>query len=41
MQWDPPTLDKVSNDMVDQYFLPLSASEPGLDLPTNIREAFI
>ncbi|KAI9078458.1 hypothetical protein K1719_039554 [Acacia pycnantha] len=40
-KWDPPTLDKVSDDMVDQSFLPLSASEPSLDLPTKIREAFI
>ncbi|XP_028753416.1 3-hydroxyisobutyryl-CoA hydrolase-like protein 1, mitochondrial [Neltuma alba] len=40
-KWDPPTLDKVSDDMVHQYLLPLSVSEPGLDLPTKIREAFI
>ncbi|XP_054784054.1 3-hydroxyisobutyryl-CoA hydrolase-like protein 1, mitochondrial [Prosopis cineraria] len=40
-KWDPPTLDKVSDDMVDQYFLPVSVSEPGLDLPAQIREAFI
>ncbi|KAE9600764.1 putative 3-hydroxyisobutyryl-CoA hydrolase [Lupinus albus] len=39
-KWDPPTLEKVSEDMVDQYFLPLSESEPDLELPTKIREAF-
>lgn len=41
MQWDPPTLEKVSQDMVDQYFLSLSESEPDLELPTNNREAFL
>lgn len=41
MQWDPPTLQKVSQDMVDQYFLHLSESEPDLELPTKSREAFL
>lgn len=40
LQWDPPSLDKVSEDMVDQYFSPLSDLEPDLDLPTKVREAF-
>jgi len=40
LQWDPPSLDKVSEDMVDQYFSPLSELEPDLDLPTKVREAF-
>ncbi|KAG5043152.1 hypothetical protein JHK87_007067 [Glycine soja] len=40
-EWDPPTLEKVSQDMVDHYFLPLSESEPDLELPTNNREAFL
>ncbi|CAL5195231.1 unnamed protein product [Lathyrus oleraceus] len=40
-KWDPPTLEKVSQDMVDQYFLPLSESEPDLELPTKSREAFL
>ncbi|KAI4356694.1 hypothetical protein L6164_000696 [Bauhinia variegata] len=39
-KWDPPTLEKVSKDMVDEYFLPLSVFEPGLELPTITREAF-
>ncbi|XP_030513495.2 3-hydroxyisobutyryl-CoA hydrolase-like protein 1, mitochondrial [Rhodamnia argentea] len=39
-KWDPPSLDKVSEDMVDQYFSPLSELEPELDLPTKVREAF-
>ncbi|KAG5060334.1 hypothetical protein JHK87_001363 [Glycine soja] len=39
--WDPPTLEKVSQDMVDQYFLSLSESEPDLELPTNSSEAFL
>jgi hypothetical protein len=41
IQWDPPTLEKVSQDMVDQYFLPLSEFEPDLELPTKSREAFL
>ena len=41
MQWDPPTLEKVSQDMVDHYFLSLSESEPDLELPTNSSEAFL
>lgn len=39
-KWDPPSLDHVSNDMVEQYFSPLSVSEPDLDLPTQQREPF-
>ncbi|XP_031393528.1 3-hydroxyisobutyryl-CoA hydrolase-like protein 1, mitochondrial isoform X2 [Punica granatum] len=39
-RWDPPSLENVSKDMVDQYFSPLSSSEPELDLPTKLREAF-
>ncbi|XVE76899.1 hypothetical protein DITRI_Ditri13aG0017600 [Diplodiscus trichospermus] len=39
-KWDPPSLEKVSTDMVDHYFAPLSESEPDLDLPTKQREAF-
>ena len=40
LQWDPPSLEHVSKDMVDQYFAPLNALEPELDLPTKQREAF-
>ncbi|XWS45863.1 hypothetical protein CRYUN_Cryun14cG0015900 [Craigia yunnanensis] len=39
-KWEPPSLEKVSNDMVNQYFAPLGESEPDLDLPTKQREAF-
>ncbi|KAJ9556540.1 hypothetical protein OSB04_011154 [Centaurea solstitialis] len=39
-EWDPPSLEHVSQDMVDQYFSPLTALEPELDLPTKQREAF-
>nr|GLL40750.1 3-hydroxyisobutyryl-CoA hydrolase-like protein 1, mitochondrial [Ipomoea trifida] len=39
-KWDPPSLDHVSNDMVEQYFSPLTVSEPDLDLPTQQREPF-
>ncbi|KAL2892498.1 3-hydroxyisobutyryl-CoA hydrolase-like protein 1 mitochondrial [Bienertia sinuspersici] len=39
-QWNPPSLDRVSSDMVDEYFSPLNASEPELELPTKQREAF-
>lgn len=41
MQWDPPSVEKVTKDMVDQYFSPLSEFEPDLELPTELREAFI
>ncbi|CAA3029633.1 3-hydroxyisobutyryl- hydrolase 1, mitochondrial [Olea europaea subsp. europaea] len=39
-KWDPPTLEQVSQDMIDQYFAPLTAFEPELELPTKQREAF-
>ncbi|KAG8391574.1 hypothetical protein BUALT_Bualt01G0201700 [Buddleja alternifolia] len=39
-KWDPPSLEHVSQDMVDQYFAPLSAFEPELELPVKQREAF-
>ncbi|XP_059651596.1 3-hydroxyisobutyryl-CoA hydrolase-like protein 1, mitochondrial [Cornus florida] len=39
-KWDPPSLEQVSKDMVDQYFSPLSEVEPELELPTKQREAF-
>ncbi|CAN6461565.1 unnamed protein product [Victoria cruziana] len=40
-KWDPPSLDRVSKDMVDQYFAPLGECEPELHLPTMQREAFV
>ncbi|KAK4488545.1 hypothetical protein RD792_004309 [Penstemon davidsonii] len=40
-KWDPPSLEHVSEDMVDQYFSPLSAFEPELELSTKKREAFV
>lgn len=39
VQWDPPTLEKVTEDMVDNYFSPLTPSEPDLDLPIKLRES--
>ncbi|KAK4592852.1 hypothetical protein RGQ29_017133 [Quercus rubra] len=39
-KWNPPSLEQVSKDMVEHYFSPLSKSEPGLELPTELREAF-
>ncbi|CAK9146227.1 unnamed protein product [Ilex paraguariensis] len=39
-KWDPPSLEKVSKDMVDRYFSPLSEFEPELELPVKQREAF-
>ncbi|MQM21072.1 hypothetical protein Taro_054104, partial [Colocasia esculenta] len=38
-KWDPPTLEEVSDDMVDFYFSPLGEFEPELKLPT--QEAFL
>ncbi|KAK1400691.1 3-hydroxyisobutyryl-CoA hydrolase-like protein 1, mitochondrial [Heracleum sosnowskyi] len=35
-KWDPPSLEQVSNDMVDQYFSPLDENlGPELELPTT------
>lgn len=39
MQWDPPCLEQVSEDMVDAYFAQLNAYEPDLQLPIKLREA--
>ncbi|XP_030965550.1 3-hydroxyisobutyryl-CoA hydrolase-like protein 1, mitochondrial isoform X1 [Quercus lobata] len=39
-KWNPPSLEQVSKDMVEHYFSPLSKSEPDLELPTELREAF-
>ncbi|KAL0411706.1 UNVERIFIED_CONTAM: 3-hydroxyisobutyryl-CoA hydrolase-like protein 1, mitochondrial [Sesamum latifolium] len=39
-KWDPPSLEHVSEDMVDQYFSPLPAFEPELELPMKQRAAF-
>ncbi|KAJ4727215.1 3-hydroxyisobutyryl-CoA hydrolase-like protein 1, mitochondrial [Melia azedarach] len=39
-KWNPPSLEQVSDDMVDRYFAPLSESETDLELPTKVREAF-
>ena len=40
MQWNPPRLEQVSKNIVEHYFSPLSKSEPDLELPTEVREAF-
>ena len=40
MQWNPPSLEQVSEDMVEHYFSPLSEMEPDLELPTEECEAF-
>ena len=40
MQWNPPSLEQVSEDMVEHYFSPLSEIEPNLELSTEVREAF-
>ncbi|XP_021677948.2 3-hydroxyisobutyryl-CoA hydrolase-like protein 1, mitochondrial isoform X2 [Hevea brasiliensis] len=39
-KWNPPSLEQVSEDMVEHYFSPLSELEPDLELPTEQREAF-
>lgn len=41
MQWDPPSLEDVSKDMVDCHFLPLNELEPELELPTATREPYV
>ncbi|KAF3446195.1 hypothetical protein FNV43_RR11374 [Rhamnella rubrinervis] len=40
-KWDPPKLEEVTEDMVEDYFSPLSEVEPELDLPTALREPFM
>ncbi|KAI3756819.1 hypothetical protein L1987_56642 [Smallanthus sonchifolius] len=37
-KWDPPSLEHVSYDMVDQYFSPLTAFEAELELPSSKPE---
>ncbi|KDP33513.1 hypothetical protein JCGZ_07084 [Jatropha curcas] len=37
-KWDPPSLEEVSEDMVECYFSPLGELEPELELPTATRE---
>ncbi|CAL5340291.1 unnamed protein product [Camellia sinensis] len=39
-KWNPPNLEQVSEDMVDQYFSPLSEFEPDLELPIKQRKTF-
>ncbi|KAG2669256.1 hypothetical protein I3760_14G026400 [Carya illinoinensis] len=39
-KWDPPSLEQVSEDMVQHYFSRLNEFEPDLELPTKLREAF-
>nr|XP_043628585.1 3-hydroxyisobutyryl-CoA hydrolase-like protein 1, mitochondrial isoform X2 [Erigeron canadensis] len=39
-KWDPPSLEHVPQDMVDEYFSPLRGLESELELPTKQREAF-
>lgn len=41
MQWDPPTLEEVTKDMVDRYFTQLDEFEPELELPTALREPYM
>lgn len=40
-KWSPPSLELVTEDMVDEYFSPITALEPDLQLPTKLREAFL
>ncbi|XP_017228451.1 3-hydroxyisobutyryl-CoA hydrolase-like protein 1, mitochondrial [Daucus carota subsp. sativus] len=40
-KWDPPSLQQVSEDMVDEYFSPLKELGSELELPTAKREAFM
>ncbi|GJZ06138.1 3-hydroxyisobutyryl-CoA hydrolase-like protein 1, mitochondrial [Tanacetum coccineum] len=38
-KWDPPSLEHVSKDMVEQYFSPLSPFEHELELPARQQVA--
>ena len=39
-QWNPPSLEQVTEDMVEHYFSRLTDAEPDLELPVKEREAF-
>ncbi|XP_057975896.1 small ribosomal subunit protein mS47-like [Malania oleifera] len=38
-KWNPPSLEQVSDDMIDRFFAPLDEYEPDLELPTIMQEA--
>ncbi|XP_057819900.2 small ribosomal subunit protein mS47 isoform X4 [Cryptomeria japonica] len=40
-KWDPPCLEQVSREVVNQYFLPLGEDDQELELPIKKREAYI
>ncbi|KAK9750466.1 hypothetical protein RND81_02G199200 [Saponaria officinalis] len=40
-KWDPPSLNQVSEERVNQYFAPLSPTEPPLQLPSLRLENII
>lgn len=40
-KWDPPCLEQVSEDIVNEYFLPLTENDLELELPVKQREAYI
>ncbi|EEF31723.1 conserved hypothetical protein [Ricinus communis] len=39
-KWDPPSLEQVSEDMVDAYFAPLTRHEPELEFPYLLQKVF-
>lgn len=39
MQWDPPCLEQVTEEMVNAYFDRISVDEPELELPNKLRKA--
>ncbi|MFS7924913.1 putative 3-hydroxyisobutyryl-CoA hydrolase [Helianthus anomalus] len=39
-KWNPPSLEHISYDMVDEYFSPLGAFESELELSTRQPEPF-
>jgi len=41
LQWDPPSLKEISEDMVEYYFSPLSEVQSELVLPTALREPYM
>lgn len=41
LQWDPPSLKDISEDMIEYYFSPLSEVQSELVLPTALREPYM
>lgn len=39
MQWDPPCLEQVTEEMVNAYFERINFDEPELELPNKLLKS--